>query len=96
MRENKGRKSILIAVFVMILITAILAPIIINYYSKEKALYFDALLIDIIAILFSLFLIYDGFRDIDKKFISCLTKIAAGTAIFIIHLLEIVFIRVLR
>ena len=96
MRENKGRKSILIAVFVMILITAILAPIIISYYSKEKVLYFDALLIDIIAILFSLFLIYDGFKSLEKNSMSSLIKIAGGTAIFIIHLLEIVFIRIMR
>ncbi|MBI2124434.1 hypothetical protein HYT92_01450 [Candidatus Pacearchaeota archaeon] len=80
----------------MILITAILAPIITSYYSQEKILYFDVLSIDIIAVLFSLFLIYDGFRDIGRRFAGSLIKIAGGTAIFIIHMLEIVFIRVLR
>lgn len=93
-RNTISRKIIVIGI--MILIALFLSYIIISYYSKEKILYFDALSIDIIAILFSLFLIYDGFRDIDKRFISCLVKVAGGTAILVIHLLEIVFIRVLR
>ncbi|MBI2046611.1 hypothetical protein HYT26_00400 [Candidatus Pacearchaeota archaeon] len=93
-RNTISRKIIVIGI--MILIALFLSYIIISYYSKEKILYFDTFTIDIIAILFSLFLIYDGFRDIDKRFISCLVKVAGGTAILVIHLLEIVFIRVLR